>query len=60
MASRGGHVDVGAPSDYLLSAMTLAEALEISRLHRVSGLTGHRRALVTTRPCRAPLTLSPM
>jgi magnesium chelatase family protein len=24
------------------------------RPHRVAGLTGHRTALVTTRPCRAP------
>ena len=34
--------------------MTLAEALETTRLHRVAGLTGDRTALVTTRPCRAP------
>jgi magnesium chelatase family protein len=34
--------------------MTLAEALETTRLHRVAGLTGGRTAFVTTRPFRAP------
>jgi magnesium chelatase family protein len=34
--------------------MTLAEALETTRIHRVAGLTGDRTALVTTRPFRAP------
>jgi len=34
--------------------MTLAEALETMRMHRVAGLTGGRTALVTTRPFRAP------
>jgi magnesium chelatase family protein len=34
--------------------MTLAEAIETTRLYRVAGLTGDRTALVTTRPCRAP------
>jgi magnesium chelatase family protein len=34
--------------------MTLAEALETTRIHRVAGLTGDRTTLVTTRPCRAP------
>jgi magnesium chelatase family protein len=34
--------------------MTLAEALETMRLHRVAGLTGDPTALVTTRPFRAP------
>jgi magnesium chelatase family protein len=38
----------------LLPAMTPAEAIETTRLHRVAGLTGDRTALVTTRPCRAP------
>jgi magnesium chelatase family protein len=38
----------------ILPAMTLAEALETTRLHRVAGLTGGRTALVATRPCRAP------
>ena len=37
-----------------LPAMTLAEAIETTRMHRVVGLTGDRTALVTTRPCRAP------
>jgi magnesium chelatase family protein len=34
--------------------MTLAEALETTRIPRVAGLTGDRTALVTTRPFRAP------
>jgi Magnesium chelatase, subunit ChlI len=38
----------------ILPAMTLAEALETTRIHRVAGLTGDRTALVTTRPFRAP------
>jgi magnesium chelatase family protein len=38
----------------ILPAMTLAEALETTRIHSVAGLTGRRSALVTTRPCRAP------
>jgi magnesium chelatase family protein len=38
----------------ILPAMTLAEAIETTRIHRVAGLTSDRTALVTTRPCRAP------
>jgi magnesium chelatase family protein len=38
----------------MLPTMTLAEAIETTRIHRVAGLTGDRTALVTTRPCRAP------
>ena len=38
----------------MLPAMTLAETLETTRLHRVAGLTAARTAWVTTRPCRAP------
>src|SRR5215510_14184970 len=38
----------------ILPAMSLAEAIETTRLHRVAGLTGDRTALVTTRPFRAP------
>ena len=38
----------------ILLAMTLAEAIETTRIHRVAGLTGDRTAVVTTRPCRAP------
>jgi magnesium chelatase family protein len=34
--------------------MTLAEALETTRIHRVAGRTGARTSLVTTRPFRAP------
>ena len=38
----------------IVPAMTLAEAVETTRIHRVAGLTGARTALVTIRPCRAP------
>src|SRR5882724_12014854 len=38
----------------ILPAMTLAEAIETTRIHRVAGLTSARTAWVTTRPCRAP------
>jgi magnesium chelatase family protein len=38
----------------ILPDMTLAEAIETTRLHRVAGHTGRRTACVTTRPCRAP------
>jgi magnesium chelatase family protein len=38
----------------ILPAMSLAEALETTRLPRVAGLTGDRTAWVTTRPCRVP------
>jgi magnesium chelatase family protein len=38
----------------ILLAMTLPEAIETTRIHRVAGLTGARTAWVTTRPCRAP------
>jgi predicted ATPase with chaperone activity len=38
----------------ILPAMTLAKALETTRLHPVAGLTGARTVLVTTRPFRAP------
>jgi magnesium chelatase family protein len=34
--------------------MSLAEAIETTRIHRVAGLTGDRTAWVTTCPCRAP------
>ena len=38
----------------ILPAMTLAEAIETTRIRRVAGLTGARTALVTARPFRAP------
>jgi magnesium chelatase family protein len=38
----------------MLPAMTLAEAIETTRIHRVAGLTGARTAWVTTRPFRPP------
>jgi hypothetical protein len=37
----------------ILPAMSMAEALETTRIHRVAGLTGDRTAAVTARPCRA-------
>jgi magnesium chelatase family protein len=43
----------------ILPAMTLSEAMETTRIHRVAGRTGDRTALVTTRPCRAPHHLIP-
>jgi magnesium chelatase family protein len=44
----------------ILPAMTLAEAIETTRIHRVAGRTGDRTALMTTRPCRIPMTRAPM
>jgi predicted ATPase with chaperone activity len=38
----------------ILPAMTLAEAIETTRIHRVAGRTGDRTALVTSRPFRTP------
>jgi magnesium chelatase family protein len=38
----------------ILPAMTIAEAIETTRIHRVAGLTGAHTAVVTTRPFRAP------
>jgi magnesium chelatase family protein len=38
----------------ILPEMTLAEAIETTRIHSVAGLTGGRTAFVTTRPFRAP------
>jgi magnesium chelatase family protein len=38
----------------ILPALSLAEALETTRIPRVAGRTGDRTAYVTTRPCRAP------
>jgi magnesium chelatase family protein len=38
----------------ILPAMTLAEAIETTRIHSVAGLTGDRTALVTIRPFRTP------
>jgi magnesium chelatase family protein len=42
----------------ILPAMTLAEALETTRIHRVADLTSTHRALVTTRPFRRGLYYS--
>jgi predicted ATPase with chaperone activity len=38
----------------ILPAMTLAEANETTRIHRVAGRTGDPTALVTTLPVHAP------
>jgi magnesium chelatase family protein len=38
----------------ILLAMTLPEAIDTTRIHRVAGRTGDYTALVTTRPFRAP------
>jgi magnesium chelatase family protein len=38
----------------ILPAMSLAEALETTRIHRVAGRSGGHPAVVTTRPFRAP------
>jgi magnesium chelatase family protein len=38
----------------ILQDMTLAEALDSTRIPGIAGLTGARTARVTTRPCRAP------
>ena len=38
----------------ILPAMTLAEAMETTRIHHVAGLTGACTVVGTTRPCRAP------
>jgi hypothetical protein len=38
----------------ILRAMTLADAIDTTRIHRVAGRTGARTAWVTTRPFRAP------
>jgi hypothetical protein len=42
----------------ILPAMTLVEAIDTTRLHRIAGLTGNRTVVITTRPCRAPLHIS--
>jgi magnesium chelatase family protein len=38
--------------------MTLAEALDTTRIPRVAGLTGAHTAVVRTRPCRPPIMIS--
>jgi magnesium chelatase family protein len=40
----------------ILPAMTLAEAIETTRIHRAAGRMGDRTASVTTRPCHALVT----
>jgi magnesium chelatase family protein len=38
----------------ILPDLTLAEAIDTTRIHRVAGLTGDPTALVITRPIRVP------
>jgi magnesium chelatase family protein len=38
----------------ILPEMSLAEAIDTTRIHSVAGLTDGRTALVTSRPGRAP------
>jgi magnesium chelatase family protein len=38
----------------ILPDLTLAEAIETTRIHSVAGLAGDRTAFITTRPFRAP------
>ena len=38
----------------ILPPMTLAEALETTKIHSVAGLMGHHQTLLTTRPFRSP------
>jgi magnesium chelatase family protein len=66
VAAAGGHnlLMLGSPGagksmlarrlTTILPAMTVAEALETTRIHSVAGLTGAPTTLVTTRPFRAP------
>jgi len=66
VAAAGGHnlLMLGSPGagksmlarrlTTILPVMTLAEAIETTRVHSVAGLTDGRTALVTTRPFRAP------
>jgi magnesium chelatase family protein len=44
----------------IVPAMSLAEALETTRVHCVAGLTGARTAFVSTRRVAPPTTPSPM
>jgi magnesium chelatase family protein len=44
----------------ILPEMTLAEAIETTRIHSVAGLTGDRTAIVTTRPFGRRTIRSPM
>ena len=40
----------------ILPPMTLAEALETTKIHSVAGLMGRNRTLLTTRPFRSPIS----
>jgi magnesium chelatase family protein len=44
----------------ILPAMTLAEAIETTRIHSVAGLTGDRTILVRPGRFAPPITPSPM
>jgi Magnesium chelatase, subunit ChlI len=52
--SRAGTSTLARRLTTMLPAMTLAEAIETTRMHRVAGFTSDRIAFVTTRPFRAP------
>jgi magnesium chelatase family protein len=66
VAAAGGHniILIGPPGSgktmlarrlpTILPPLTLAEALETTKIHSVAGLLGPRTALVATRPFRAP------
>jgi len=66
VAAAGGHniILIGPPGSgktmlarrlpTILPPLTMAEALETTKIHSVAGLLGHRTALVATRPFRAP------
>ena len=47
-------IDAGPAADYRLPDLTLAEAIETTRIHSVDGLAGGRTAFATVRPFRAP------
>ena len=66
VAAAGGHniIMIGPPGSgktmlakrlpSILPALTLAEALETTKIHSVAGLLPHQEALITTRPFRSP------
>jgi len=66
VAAAGGHniIMIGPPGSgktmlakrlpSILPSLTLAEALETTKIHSVAGLLPHQEALITTRPFRSP------
>jgi magnesium chelatase family protein len=53
LGPRGGQPDAARRLTTILPALTLAEALETTRIHRGVNLPSTRTTLVITRPCRA-------